>query len=45
MLWSVLTSQKPEESISEYVTQLSEFCGFKDSLENMLRDRLVAVWV
>ena len=37
-------TQKPVESISEFVAQLrklSKFCGFKDSLEDMLRDCLV----
>ena len=37
-------NQKAGESISEYVAQLrklSEFCDFKDTLADMLRDRLV----
>lgn len=37
-------TQKPGESISVFVAQLrklSEFCDFKDTLEDMLRDRLV----
>ena len=37
-------NQKTGESISEYVAQLrklSEYCDFKDTLADMLRDRLV----
>ena len=37
-------TQKPEESVSEFVAQLRklfEFCGFQETLEDMLRDRLV----
>ena len=36
--------QKPSESVSEFVTQLcklSEYCEFGDTLQDMLRDRLV----
>ena len=37
-------TQKPGELISEFVARLqksSEFCGFKETLEDMLRDHLV----
>ena len=36
--------QKPSESVSEFVAQLrklSEYCEFGDTLQDMLRDRLV----
>jgi len=41
-------NQKAGESISEYVAQLhklSEYCDFKDTLADMLRDRLVRMWL
>ena len=35
---------KPRESVATFVSELhclSQFCGFRDSIEDMLRDRLV----
>ena len=37
-------TQKPGESVGDFIAQLrklSEYCGFRDTLQDMLRDRLV----